>query len=237
MNILDLKVRGYRSLKQVDWTPGALNVVIGPNGSGKSNLLRCLELISIAAKGNLGKHVQSVGGMEPLLWDNALDSISFSLRCSPIESNRVPSRDSLTYELELRRLGKSGAYSIDKELLANYYKVNIGESSQPFKFIERDRTRAIIFDENQRTLVAPEGSLQQDETVLSSAVGPFSANHVISEFRSQLASWCVYHDVHVNRDAAIRQPAVARSETRLDPDGQNLISVLHTLSPRTGLSR
>jgi len=35
--------------------------------------------------------------------------------------------------------------------------------------------------------------------------------------------------LHVNKDALIRQPAIARLEKRVDPDGQNLISVLHTL--------
>ncbi len=31
------------------------------------------------------------------------------------------------------------------------------------------------------------------------------------------------------KDAPIRQPAIARLEKRVDPDGQNLVSVLHTL--------
>lgn len=44
MKILNLKIQGYRSLKDVSWVPGNLNVLIGPNGSGKSNILRVLEL-------------------------------------------------------------------------------------------------------------------------------------------------------------------------------------------------
>jgi len=56
MNILNLKIQGYRSLKNVSWAPGNLNVLIGPNGSGKSNILRVLEMISISASGQLGKH-------------------------------------------------------------------------------------------------------------------------------------------------------------------------------------
>lgn len=39
----------------------------------------------------------------------------------------------------------------------------------------------------------------------------------------------MHHDLHVNQDATIRQAAVARLEKRVAPDGQNLISVLHTL--------
>ena len=40
MRIKQLDIEGFRSLKQVSWIPGDLNVVIGPNGTGKSNLLR-----------------------------------------------------------------------------------------------------------------------------------------------------------------------------------------------------
>jgi AAA15 family ATPase/GTPase len=40
MKILRLTVEGFRSLADVEWKPGDLNVVIGPNTSGRSNLLR-----------------------------------------------------------------------------------------------------------------------------------------------------------------------------------------------------
>ena len=33
MKILNFKIQGYRSLKDVSWVPGNLNVLIGPNGS------------------------------------------------------------------------------------------------------------------------------------------------------------------------------------------------------------
>ncbi|RJP27526.1 MAG: ATP-binding cassette domain-containing protein [Candidatus Omnitrophota bacterium] len=65
MKILQLIFQGFRSLKQIDWAPNDLNVIIGPNGSGKSNLLRLLELITVSAQGNLGKHIQRSGGIEP----------------------------------------------------------------------------------------------------------------------------------------------------------------------------
>ena len=37
MKITELEIQGYRSLKDVTWHLGDLNVVIGPNASGKSN--------------------------------------------------------------------------------------------------------------------------------------------------------------------------------------------------------
>jgi len=117
MRILELDVKGFRSLRDVHWVPGALNVLIGPNASGKSNLLRLLELAATSAQGRLGKYIQRAGGMEPLLWDGTDEKISLSCKCSPVEPSRDIASDSLTYELELGRIGQSSTYRIDWELL------------------------------------------------------------------------------------------------------------------------
>jgi predicted ATPase len=229
MKIIRLEAKGFRSLKDICWEPDALNIVIGPNGTGKSNLLRLLELISISAGGGLGKYVQSWGGMETLIWDGRLEGIDFKIKMSPVEDYRDVEKESLTYELSLKRLGKTSSYKIVSEQLANYYSVESGKRSDPFKLIYRTATRGLVFDEEERSLLAPEGSLSEEETLLSTAIGPFSHNRHIPPFRSQLTHWHVYHDLHVNRDAAIRQPVIARLEKTVQPDGQNLISVLHTL--------
>jgi AAA15 family ATPase/GTPase len=39
VKIKQLDIEGFRSLRNVSWMPGDLNVIIGPNGTGKSNLL------------------------------------------------------------------------------------------------------------------------------------------------------------------------------------------------------
>ena len=71
--------------------------------------------------------------------------------------------------------------------------------------------------------------MPEDETLLSAAAGPFVANDVTPRFQKQVASWRIHHDLNTQRGAAIRQPSVARAETVVDQDGQNLINVLHTL--------
>ena len=79
MKITQLDIEGFRSLRKVRWLPGDLNVIIGPNGSGKSNLLRFMELISVSAQGRLGKYIQSLGGMDPIVWDGTAASIRFAM--------------------------------------------------------------------------------------------------------------------------------------------------------------
>ncbi len=239
MKITQLDIEGFRSLKKVSWKPGDLNVVIGPNGTGKSNLLRFLELVAIAAQGRLGKYVQSLGGMEPIVWDGQASNISFTVKTLPVhhESDPLlrrflpPNRPGGPehYELKLARLGSGSSYRISHELLANYAKVLTGEKQNPFKFLERNARSAVVFDEMEHAFVAPPETVSEEETLLALATGPFTSNRLIPIFQKQLASITVYHDLHVNRDAEIRKPAVARAEKTVDSDGQNLVPVLHTL--------
>lgn len=225
MQIKKLNIEGFRSLRNVTWSPGNLNVVIGPNGSGKSNLLRFLELISVSAQGKLGKYIQSLGGMDPMVWDGVATSIKFAMETTPEGGELGPE----TYDLELARLGAGSSYKVEKERLINSFKLKQGVERNPFKFLERLGKTAVIFDEKERTFTTPEEFVSDEESLLSIASGPFINNHYIPPFQKGLASIAVYHDLHTNRDASIRQPAIARMEKRVDPDGQNLISVMHTL--------
>lgn len=174
MKILEIYVKGFRSLKKVTWKPGDLNVVIGPNGCGKSNILRFLELISASAQGRLGEYVKCGGGIDPLLWDGKVSEIELRVVASPIDGWRSEEKDSLTYEATLAQVGKSGGYRIDHELLGNYYKVKTGERNEPFKLIDRHNLQARVFDPDESALVVPAEEMSEEETVLSLAAGPFA---------------------------------------------------------------
>jgi len=226
--IQKLQIRGFRSLRDITWAPGKLNLVIGPNGSGKSNLLRALALLQRSARGELPGDVIRHGGIAPLLWDGQMQQLAWSVKIDPLGANRDSEREALTYELRLRQLGTSSAYRIEHELLGNYYLKDIGEKEQPKKFLDRRPGHAVTFDFQEHQLVAHEGSVPDDQTLLSLVAGPFG-NPVVLSFRDHLASWGIYHDLHVDQDAPIRQAAVARTENRVNADGQNLIPVLHTL--------
>ncbi len=229
MKIIRLEVQGFRSLRDCVWEPGDLNILIGPNAGGKSNLLSLLELISVTAAGGLGEHVLRQGGMASLVWDGAAEAVSVKLKTSPPEPGRDSYRDSLTYSLKLARRGNTSAYSIPYELLGNFRAVESNRSPEPFKFIERSRSRAVIFDEEKRQLAAPEDSIPEDETALSLASSPFVANRVIAEYHKRLVSWSVFQDLETGRTAPVRRPVVSRREMQVSPDGSNFLQVLHTL--------
>lgn len=230
MKILRLQIEGFRSLRQVCWEPGDLNVLIGPNGSGKSNLLHLLEILARSAAGQLGRYVQQEGGMEPLVWDGRADAIRIVLDASPLPPYEDAEKDTLTYELKMARLKKSSIYRIDAEALENRCQQKRRKGSDAFVLLKRDLHQAMIFDMNRQGIdAAKTASIPEQETLLSANQGPFSVNPFVSRFREQIAAWRIYQTFHTDRDAAVRSPVVARVENQVDEDGQNLIAVLHTL--------
>ena len=229
MGIQRLQVRGFRSLKDVTWEPGRLNVLIGPNGSGKSNLLRALSLLQHGARGDLPQEVLRQGGIAPLLWDGQARELSWVLREDSQHAMKGGWMGPLTYELLLSRLGGTSAYRIEHERLDGDVLEEQG-SRIPDAYVLLGRTpeTAITFDEEGRKLAAPGGRIPDEQTLLSLLSGPF-ADSVIVAFRDSLLGWSIYHDLRVDQQAPLRQAAVARVEDRIAPDGQNLIPVLHTL--------
>jgi predicted ATPase len=229
MKIIQLEVEGFRSLKSQTWCPGDLNVLIGPNASGKSNVLRALETLSTAAQGRLGWYIQQEGGMEPLVWDGQAERISLRAKMTPLPPYADEVKDALTYQITLARLGRSSAYRIENEVLGNFYKVETGEMQQPFKLLERDPRHAVVYSMDSQRFEAPPESVPEDEALLSAAAGPYTANRFVADFQKELAAWKVYQHFHTHRDARIRAPQVTRAETEVSADGQNLVSVLHSL--------
>jgi predicted ATPase len=229
MKIIKLEIDGFRSIRSQTWSPDDLNVLIGPNASGKSNVLRVLEMLSVASRGGLGKLIQQEGGMDPLLWDGQAEQVKLRLKTTPADPSRAIERDALTYELVLTRLGRTSDYRIAFEMLGNFYRVEQGTSQEPFKLIERVASRGVLFDENEHSLVAPEASIPDDETLLSLVSGPFTQNRHLTTYQKELAGWKIYQGFQTHREAAIRSRQVTRAETQVSSDGQNLVSVLHSL--------
>lgn len=220
MRILRLEVQGFRSLKSVSWEPGSLNVVIGPNASGKSNLLRMLEMISLSAQGKLGRCVQGAGGMGSLVWDGSAELMDF------VVETASPNEGEIRYFANMVRLGGGSAYRVDREYLK---KPGPPPKTAGVLLLRSDTERRFRSADSEEWYDDVEESLSEEETLLSLATGAFPGDRGIAAFRSALSEWSVYHDIRVDQQAAVRQAGVARSERRVDPDGQNLVQVLHTL--------
>ncbi len=227
MKIKQLDVKGFRSLRDVSWQPGDLNVVIGQNGTGKSNLLRALEMISASAQGRLSKYIESAGGINAILWDGAAPSISFCLKVLATKSF-IDKQES--YEVEIVD-GFIDFPEVAREMwLSSGRKPN---SKEPYATTIIDRNNKQTLFNGER--VSSSQTISGQETLLSLVNSlSFDAkkageSYVASKFRQQLAEITVYHDFDVGQNSQIRRSAVPSFERKIEPDGQNLVPVLHTL--------
>jgi predicted ATPase len=221
MRLVKFSIRGLRSLKNLSWKPGNLNVLIGPNGSGKSNLMRSLELIRQAGTSDLDSAIIREGGIGALLWDGRAGEVGWEMEIEPGFTPPVNRPDErLRYDLILSPMGYGRGYRIDRELLCN---VSPGNHAQDFKYFERDQRTATSLD----VPVARE-RLEETQTILAQTAKTFSKPDVFFLF-TYLKAWGIYHDLAVQQNSLVRRAAITRTESRLAPDGENLVAVLHTL--------
>lgn len=215
MKITELHIEGFRSLKNVTWKPGNLNVIIGPNGSGKSNLLRMLEMISDAARGKLSDKIQDAGGMGALVWDGQADVIRYLIGGSQIEGLSYD----VGYMVALKRSGKGSSYRVEREDF----------SSGDTAYVRQGQEALVTEADKQEGTKISQEAIEAEETLLPQFAVPIAGFRSIQLFQGQVVSWPIYQNVRVDHDADIRQPPVSRQEVRVAADGQNLINVLHTL--------
>jgi len=220
MGIEWLRIQGYRSLADVTWEPGPLNLLIGPNGSGKSNLLRSLQLLSDAANGRLAQSIRRAGGMVPLLWDGQANTLEWQVRLRRSSASEYGH----LYRLTLARLGIGGAYEIELEQL------DIGRAEGgPLKtLLRRDMGHAVgePFMSLLEEAIDP-AHIRPGETLLAQAT--LNQPTSLYDARRQLTDWRIYHDVRVDAESEMRRAQVSRLEKQVEADGSNLIPVLHTL--------
>ena len=216
MKILELKVEGFRSLKSVVWRPGDLNVVIGPNAGGKSNLLQLLEMIAASARGELAKFVKKQGGMQPIVWDGKVREIKFSISGKNHEKENLFA----LYELTINRSDENSLYFIDEEQLE--FEMDNTHLSI------RGRPHYMIKDGNN-VHKAPENFFSDKESFLFFSSGFYIKNPFISYYNKYLRSWSIFSDFQTGKESSIRQSFITSFEKEIVSNGQNFVSVLHTL--------
>ena len=213
MGIERLEIKGFRSLRDVVWEPGQLNVLIGLNASGKSNLLDACALLQESVHGKLNESIVRRGGMAPLVWDGQASSITWILTTG--------GEPGIDYALDLARLGANSGFRIESEILTSSSQEGLG-------YIDRAPGSTMILDPSGAHVPYPD-RVSDVQTLLSLVSGSFAGIPTARIFRDRLESWSIYESLHVDRESPVRQASVTRFEKKIASDGQNLIPVLHTL--------
>ncbi len=253
MQIEELKVEGYRSLRSVTWRPGALNVLIGPNASGKSNLLEVLELLALLPTGKLSDHIMNLGGLSALLWDNKAPRLNIEWKTRPIDYTQpesgIEEKRWSEHQILIVPIGSGSDYQIQHESHHFFFSANEGEKipsvvhtihslnlSRNFStaFITRDSQERPSEEDYYRKAPERESILSVSDFPILSTVEILSetwADPSTSKLwinPTALLNWNLFQNFRSDSKSEIRNSAVVRYEKDLASDGSNLSVVLHT---------
>src|SRR5271163_35836 len=207
MRINAIRVRNYRSLKDVSWTPGELNLLIGPNGAGKSNVLRAFEMIKLAATGpQFAAELLSQGGISKIAWDGKAAEISWTVMTGP--SRFSPQVERLFYTLSITPSFRSpSGFNVDGEAVVEELAASEPDGENHRTVLRRTPQKIELV--NQAGELADLSAVSDDLTPPSVpgvqtflALSPFSQIS-IWELREYFASWGIYHDIPVHQGAEI----------------------------------
>ena len=231
MKLLNLGARDFRSLRNISWTPGDLNVLIGPNGSGKTNLVLLLKLIAQSARGKLGDFVLKQGGVTPLLWDRKAGEFSFALGTTSDEPSRNLASSGSNYSVRIVSKGGEGFHQIQEERLRRGPGPRkSGRRAGQMDFLARDARSGQVLDHKGHWIRLDFDALSAEESLLAACTGPLSqGTNFAAPYQKYLAGWSIYDPLPVDSGAKIREPVVARYATHVDENQGNLVNVLHTL--------
>src|SRR4030042_702544 len=66
----EIRIKNYKSLRDVTFRPGRFSVLIGPNASGKSNFADAIDFIKEFYTWGLGKAIRIKGGLGKIAFKN-----------------------------------------------------------------------------------------------------------------------------------------------------------------------
>jgi predicted ATPase len=223
MALIELRVAGYRSLKDIRLPLRQLNVVVGPNGSGKTNLYRALWLIAEICEGGFARAICREGGLRSALWAGprtntkpvrmnlgfATEDLSFLLSCGLPKPSLPPS-----------------AFFLDPHIKEEAVWHG-GQRKPSTTMLERSAGLTWIRDGDGRRVEYPL-VLSENESVLSQLREPHRFPELFA-LREAVRGWRFYHQFRTDELAALRSPQVGVQTPVLSHDGSDLAAALQTI--------
>jgi predicted ATPase len=237
--ITKLAIAGYRSLRDVRLSLGALNVVTGPNGSGKSSLYRALRLLGDVAQGRLIQSLAAEGGFSSALWAGPE---AFARR---VKSGELPVQGTVRKRPVSLRLGFAGddyGYAIDLGLPTPDAASKFGgdpeiklESLWSGETLSRSSEIAQRHGPLVRIRGAETGawrqaitSLASFDTMMTHCSDPTEAIELLV-VREQMRGWRFYDHFSTERDGPARRPQIGALTPVLSADGADLAAAIQTI--------
>ena len=219
MQLKEVYVEGYRSLKSMHFAVGPLTVFVGRNAAGKTNLYRALSLLQAAAHGCICRAIAEEGGVDSVLWAGQRERLTQRLVLGAMF-------DTLEYRIEigLPALGEA-ALDLEPMVRSEQLILNDGRSQQ---LIGERKGPLLWLRDGPGEPQLNERQLLPSETALA-AIRDGGRYPELSLARQTLQSWRFYHDIRTDEQAAVRRPGLCLSAPTLSCDGSDLASVFATV--------
>ncbi|MCA9172904.1 MAG: AAA family ATPase [Planctomycetales bacterium] len=232
-----LAISGYRSIRSLILTLGALNVVTGPNGCGKSNLYRGLRLLADAARGGLGRSLAREGGLPSVLWagpevisrEMLLGAVPVqgTLRKKPVSLRLGFRAEPYSYCLDigLPAPGQS-LFGADPEIKRECLYRGLSLEARDMC---ADRRQVLLRCRGERggwqDVALP---LTSQVSMLSDFADPFLAPEVVLT-REVMRSWRFYDSFRTDIDAPARRLLPGTFTPVMSDDGGDLAAAIQTI--------
>ena len=221
MALTELRVLGYRSLRDVRLPLAPLNVITGPNGSGKSSLYRVLWLIARVCEGEFAPSLAREGGFLSALWAGPRTS------AKPHRMILGFRTDDYCFELSC---------GFPKPASSMFcYDAHIKEEAIWFGRIRKPTTTLLERGPGNTWIRDVEGHrvdyplvLSENESVLSQLREPQRFPELFA-IRDEVRSWRFYHGFRTDENSPLRTPQVSVQTPVLSHDGSDLAAALQTI--------
>jgi predicted ATPase len=235
--IRTIAVSGYRSLRDVRLSLGALNVVTGANGAGKSSLYRAIRLLADIAQGRIIQSLAAEGGLHSTLWAGP-EQFSRAMK-----QNRQPVQGTVRKAPVSLKLGFAGddyGYAIDLGLpipsdsqfsrdpaIKTENQWNGETLTRANVFAVRNGPSVRIRDTNGTWRQAAT-NLPSFDSMMTHCSDPHEAPELLL-LRDRMRDWRFYDHLSTDRDAPARRPQIGTYTPVLGSDGADLAAAVQTV--------
>lgn len=219
MLLQQLRIAGYRSIRDLWISLDRVNVVVGPNGCGKTNVYRSLDLLHRAAAGQLAIALADEGGMPSALWAG-------ERRKGPVRLIFEARLEELEYHLACGLPAPpAGAFLLDPEVKEEQVWYRDGRKRVCLMERKHLSVTARNADGERVTLT---DAIPLSESVLTELRRP-DQFPVLFALRQEFLNWRFYHQFRTDSGSPIREPQVGVRTPVLSPDGRDLAAALQTI--------
>lgn len=213
-----LRVRSYRSIRDLTLEFGRVTVITGANGVGKSVALSAISLLAAAAAGDLSRRLAAQGGMESALWAGPR-------RKGPVRMSFEAEMDGFGYELSLG-LPRPTDAALPLDPIVKSEAVTVSDRRKQTAVFLREGPCLSVRDDDGR-LEPFRTDLWLFETALGSLATPDRAPEAF-QLSAALAGIRFYDPFRVDAGSPLRAPAPKIATPTMAEDGSDWATTLYS---------